>query len=198
MVFNYNSRRSKRASYVQLRLILLVLAAIALTGCVSSTPRLPAPVESVNRSLASQELETLFRTEAELWAGTPHVWGGNSRKGIDCSAFTKTVYKDVLAIPLPRTTRDQVKVGAPVQPADLQVGDLVFYRIDPSTRHVGIYVGNNEMMHASKSEGVTISSIDSDYWQKRFWTVRRILESPPPLQEADPPALESDKSKITW
>lgn len=198
MVLNHKSRRSVWIHYVHLQPLLLVFTAVILTGCATSTPQLPTSSAPVNQSLASQDLETLFRTEAEMWAGTPHVWGGDSRSGIDCSAFTKTIYSDVLEIPLPRTTAEQVKVGNPVPPAELQVGDLVFYRIDPRTRHVGIYVGNNEMIHASKSEGVTISSIESDYWQKRFWTIRRVVDTQLSLREDIPPATELDKGRITW
>lgn len=198
MVLKYNSRRSVWIGYVPLRLVFLAFAATLLNGCATSTPRSPVAPEPVHHSVASEELEVLFRTEAELWAGTPHVWGGNSRNGIDCSAFTRTIYNDVLDIPLPRTTAEQVKVGAPVLPDDLQIGDLVFYRIDRRTRHVGIYVGNNEMMHASKSEGVTISSIDSAYWQNRYWTTRRVFEPPPPLLEQDLPASEPEKNRVTW
>ena len=74
----------------------------------------------------------------------------------------------------------------------LQPGDLIFYRIDAKTRHVGIYLGDGEFLHASESVGVTISDLHRPYWQKRLWTVRRILETTPPT-----PA-EPGKARARW
>jgi cell wall-associated NlpC family hydrolase len=179
-------------------LLIVTIAGVCLSGCASTLPRPVTPTPPADRQAPAGNLETLFRSEAASWAGTPHVLGGTTRRGLDCSAFVRTVYDDVLGLPLPRTTIEQSRLGAPVAASQLQTGDLVFYRIDPFTRHVGIYLGNDEFMHASKSEGVTISTMQTEYWQKRFWTVRRILDTVPPLSGAMNPEEDTDKTRISW
>ncbi len=181
---------------VRLQLSALLLTWIFVSGCISISPQRP-PVQTqttpVQDSLAQQ-----LRQEATAWQGTPHQWGGTSRSGIDCSAFVQTIYKDLFKFNLPRTTLLQSKEGDPVHLQNITPGDLVFYRIDAGTRHVGIYLDDNEFMHASKSQGVTVSSLNDPYWKKRFWTVRRILE---PIEVAPSTTKneESDKPKrITW
>ena len=91
------------------------------------------------------------------------------------SVFVKAVYKDVFNIELPRSTRLQVRAGQAVFYEDLRAGDLVFFRPPSYPRHVGIYLGGSEFVHASKNKGVTVSKIDRHYWGKYYWTARRIL-----------------------
>ena len=111
------------------------------------------------------------------WLGTPYRFGGTSRKAIDCSAFVLTMFKNTGDIKLPRTARAQyaaidVKVGK----NELQFGDLVFFHTRRYHRvsHVGIYLGDNLFAHASSKYGVTISSMESNYYSKRFIGGRRI------------------------
>ena len=78
---------------------------------------------------------------------------------------------------LPRTTKAQATLGRPVKKADLQAGDLVFFKPPSYPRHVGIYLGDDEFVHASKTRGVIISKIDLEYWGKYYWTARRVLLS---------------------
>jgi cell wall-associated NlpC family hydrolase len=87
----------------------------------------------------------------------------------------KAVYKDVFNVDLPRTTKAQVKQGRPIPLKRLQAGDLVFFKPPSYPRHVGIYLGGSEFVHASKNKGVTLSKIDPTYWGKYYWTARRIL-----------------------
>ncbi|MEM8486601.1 MAG: NlpC/P60 family protein [Bacteroidota bacterium] len=167
-----------------------------LAGCVSTKPD-ATPLKTVVNESPNADRKTLLRAEAADWEGTPHEWGGTTRDGIDCSAFVQTVYKDLFTVDLPRTTSLQSKEGQAVLHNQLTVGDLVFYRIDSKTRHVGIYVGEDEFMHASKSEGVTISSIQDPYWERRFWTVRRIL-APAADSLANPTDNPIDRSRSGW
>lgn len=133
--------------------------------------------------------------EADKWMGTPHRWGGTSRSGIDCSALVQEIYAKSFATRLPRTTKEQVRVGEKIRPSQLQIGDLVFYKINARTRHVGIYVGDNSFLHSSKSEGVAISSLDEPYWRSRYWTARRILSADTYQEGVD---IEKKKVQITW
>ncbi|MBZ0198415.1 MAG: C40 family peptidase [Ignavibacteriaceae bacterium] len=111
------------------------------------------------------------------YLNTPYKYGGHSKKGIDCSAFTQTVYSEVLSTSLLRSARDQYTQGNVISSkADLLFGDLIFFntrrRVKPG--HVGIYIGDNLFAHASSKHGVIISSLDLDYYSKRFMGGRRL------------------------
>lgn len=113
------------------------------------------------------------------YLNTPYKYGGNSANGIDCSAFTKTVYHNVLSLDLNRSARDQFKQGIEIDKREnLKFGDLVFFntrrRVKPG--HVGIYIGDNLFAHASSRNGVIVSSLDQDYYSRRFMGGRRIEE----------------------
>ena len=139
--------------------------------------------------------KVLLENQAAKWLGTPHLWGGDSAEGIDCSALVQTIYQDLFSTSLPRTTREQVRFGHKISAAKLEVGDLVFYRTSFRSRHVGIFMGDNEFLHVSKSEGVTLSSLDAPYWKSRFWMARRIL----PVDSSQKPEQTSPKKVgISW
>lgn len=108
------------------------------------------------------------------WQGTPYQWGGNSSSGIDCSAFSQRVMNDLYGVQLARTTLQQSQQGTEIMSKDLLPGDLVFFKTGWKTRHVGIYVGQGDFVHASQSLGVTRSSLSHPYWSKHYWMSRRI------------------------
>lgn len=108
------------------------------------------------------------------WKGVKYKWGGTSLAGIDCSALTREAFKK-LHITLPRTTTEQIKHGTVVEKSNLKLGDLVFFKSTPTQRHVGIYIGNGQFMHASSSKGVTISSLDNPYWMEHYELSKRIV-----------------------
>lgn len=107
--------------------------------------------------------------------GIKYRFGGSSYAGIDCSAFVRKVFT-ALHLPLPRTAREQFAVGKDVPKGELQKGDLLFYRTYAGfPSHVGIYIGNDLMIHASSEGGrVMISRIDSPYFLARFIGARRV------------------------
>ncbi|MCJ8172888.1 NlpC/P60 family protein [Clostridium botulinum] len=106
---------------------------------------------------------------AMKFRGTPYVWGGDDPSGFDCSGFVQYVYKNAAGINLPRDTYGQINVGTSVSQSNLQPGDLVF----PHTGHVGIYVGNGQMIHSPETgDVVKISYIGS------FYAGRRIINTP--------------------
>jgi len=124
---------------------------------------------------APGQTQKQLEAEYQRWQGTRHRMGGSSHSGVDCSGFVKAVYKNIFMMDLPRTTKAQATLGRPVKKTDLQAGDLVFFKPPSYPRHVGIYLSNSEFVHASKTKGVTISRIDPYYWDKYFWTARRLL-----------------------
>jgi len=109
------------------------------------------------------------------YLGVPYVWGGTSPKGFDCSGFTQYVYKQ-LGITLNRTAAQQLKNGTSV--SNLQTGDLVFftntYATSAAASHVGIYIGNNQFIHAANG-GVKITSLDHEYYAPRYIGARRVV-----------------------
>lgn len=109
------------------------------------------------------------------WLGTPYRLGGTTERGIDCSALVQNVFSDTFRLDLPRSTGEQLHAGEPVAREALQVGDLVFFRPPGAYDHVGIYVGDGHFLHASTSQGVTLSRLDNAYWQRHYWQARRTL-----------------------
>lgn len=118
-------------------------------------------------------VSTLHDQFAE-WRGTPHRMGGTDRSGIDCSALVRHIFSTYFGVNLPRASRDQSKEGISVTRKDLKPGDLVFFKSGPTGRHVGIYVADGKFLHTSSLIGVTISSLDEKYWNKRFVAARRM------------------------
>ena len=108
------------------------------------------------------------------WKSVKYKYGGNSKKGIDCSAFIQRIYKEKFDVNIPRTTRTQVKVGKKIKKSELEMGDLVFFKTGVRDRHVGIYMGDGSFMHAS-IKGVKFTKLDKSYYKRKYWTSRRIL-----------------------
>lgn len=128
---------------------------------------------------ARQEKINLVISTAKSLLGTPYVWGGNSLQagGFDCSGFTQYVYGKA-GYTLNRISRDQALQGAYVSKGDLMAGDLVFFSFngDGVIDHVGIYIGNGQMIHSPKTgDVVKTTDITTAYWQSRFVTARRII-----------------------
>ena len=155
-------------------------AALALPDTViqASDVRTVSAAEATHYAL----IASAIRTEGQNWLGIPYRWGGTTRRGIDCSAFVQQFVRKTFEVDLPRTTATQVHRGVRVDRADRLAGDLVFFR-RRGTRHVGVYIGGGEFIHASSSRGVTISTMDSGYWARYYWQTRRILPEFEPVPQ---------------
>ncbi len=132
------------------------------------------PDADVSDEMLGNVIDTAFE-----FLGVPYKWGGvDPKKGIDCSFFVQTIYKS-FGLVLPRTSGLQFKVGRKVGRDELMPGDLVFFRKYPRgsrISHVGIYIGNDQFIHAALSAGkVTVSSLNETYFKKRFSGARRQL-----------------------
>lgn len=113
---------------------------------------------------------------AKTQLGTRYVYGGTTPYGFDCSGFTQYVYGKH-NIQLNRCADTQMENGIIVERKNLQIGDLVFFRVGWSpwvASHVGIYVGNNQMIHAS-SYGIAYADLDTPYWTSSYVGARRII-----------------------
>jgi cell wall-associated NlpC family hydrolase len=126
------------------------------------------------------QLQNSLLQEAHKHLGTPYIYGGNTPKGFDCSGFVQYVYRNK-GVQLPRVSRDQAKVGVNVSPQKAQKGDLIFFGDNKnSISHVGVINSNKNghihMIHASSSEGITITNINnSSYWQQKMQFVKRVI-----------------------
>lgn len=119
--------------------------------------------------------------EAETYIGTPYRYGGTTRSGIDCSAFVRSVFES-FNMNLPRVSADQAKEGFRISTDEAREGDLVFFATRGGSRvsHVGIIHGRDgngilQFIHSSTSQGVIVSSLNDNYWGKRFLYVKRVL-----------------------
>ena len=132
--------------------------------------------------------------EARQWLGVPYKWGGNDYDGVDCSGFLVAVYRDAAGIPLPRTTALQQDHCIDIKKHELSVGDILFFSSKKSGKkvaHVGMYVGNNRMIHASSSRGVVEDNLAMNYYQQHFIGVGRV----PALADATPSIRRSKRAK---
>lgn len=113
--------------------------------------------------------------QAQQFLGTPYKWGGESpQTGFDCSGFAQWLYEQQ-GISLPRTTYQQIKVGAKVGIDELGVGDLVFFGSKKDPHHEGIYIGNGQFIHAPHTgDVIKISSLREGYYRQNFVTGRRV------------------------
>ena len=102
--------------------------------------------------------------------GTPYKWGGdNPQRGFDCSGLMTYVHKNALGIKIPRTAAKQRDHSRTISHAQLQLGDMLFFKTGRKSNHVGIYVGNRQFVHApSSGKRVKVSTMDSPYWHRRF------------------------------
>jgi peptidoglycan endopeptidase LytE len=125
---------------------------------------------------AEESLKDRLIRVAERMLSTPYRWGGETLKGLDCSAYVRKVFA-YLNLELPRSAREQFREGVTVDRAELSIGDLVFFRTYAKyPSHVGIYLGDDRFIHASSlARKVKIDNIEAPYYVKRFIGAKRLL-----------------------
>ena len=117
---------------------------------------------------------------AKTLLGKPYVWGAQGPNSFDCSGFTYYVFKNKAGIVLPRTSSAQSKYGTSVSWSNLKAGDLMFFDTNGANNgqvsHVGLYIGNGQMIHASSSQRkIVITSVNTSYYKNAFVNARRVL-----------------------
>lgn len=114
---------------------------------------------------------------ARHFIGVPYLWGGESRRGFDCSGLTMVCYR-TNGLNLPRNSRAQYGKGRWVPKAKLQEGDLVFFATQGGKRvtHVGMYIGQGRFIHAPRTgKTVRVAELSSKFWSKAYMGGRSYL-----------------------
>lgn len=157
----------------------LIVLAVLLSSCSAKTHLSERDYRTLARAgitlgvdIDYADNHKLF-VEASKWMGTPYRYGGNSKRGVDCSGLTRQIYKKVYRKRLSRSSRDQYENDCRHirRKSQLQQGDLVFFRTPGSGRkcgHVGIFLKDGKFIHASSSRGVVVDRLGSSYW-KKYW-----------------------------
>lgn len=148
---------------------LLFVAAGCASKTVIQTPVAPPPQDAVHASSVSE----LLLSQYQAWKGVRHRVGGSDRKGVDCSGLVQIVFRDAFRMDLPRTSRDQIRMGRMVDAREMRPGDLVYF-MDKGGDHIGVIVADRTFLHASASQGVILSTLDG-YWWPRLRRVQRVL-----------------------
>ena len=158
--------------------------AVVLMAAVLASP-LPVSAETepasvLDRISSFTDRAAQVAIDALSLVGIRYRYGGNSPdQGLDCSGLVRYVFREADGTDLPRTSNEMSRRGQPVDKQDLQPGDLVFFNtLNRAFSHVGIYLGNNQFVHApSKGRAVRVEDMDMAYWKTRFNGARRVLES---------------------
>lgn len=139
-----------------------------------------------NNNNANNNTNTVSKDASQVIAyaktllGKPYVWGAQGPSSFDCSGFTYYVFKNKADIVLPRTSSLQSQYGTAVSKSNLKAGDLVFFDTngvnDGVVSHVGLYIGDGQMIHASYSQKkIVIANFNDSYYQKTYVNARRVL-----------------------
>lgn len=181
---------SRRLSHILTAVSAAMLLCFAgmVTGCHSSKgatsrkhassvskPERRPDYEGMKRELSqlkfdNSAIENLI-AEAGKWIGTPYRFGGEELSGADCSGFVMKLFESILGEKLPRSSREQRDYCSTVNRGEVMPGDLLFFATGNDRdriSHVGLYIGNDEIIHASSSRGVVISDLRSKYWREHY------------------------------
>ena len=147
------------------------IAAMAIFVVNIEDNKVEASTNNGQKNIASEYLVAY----SYQFLGTKYKYGGTTTAGFDCSGYVRHIYKQ-FGVNLGRSTSDMFGQGQSVAKANLQVGDLVFFKTTAAkVGHVGIYIGNGKFVHSSTSKGVIVTNLnDPYYWGKRYVGAKRV------------------------
>ena len=170
-----------------MRLLLILVSLLLFVGGCSTkgahaykaslnSHKTPTKKKSPPYTLVEKNAITLALYDEYLkWYGVPYRLGGSTYNGVDCSSLVQSIYRDAFGIRVPRTTKEQAKVGYKINKSSLKEGDLLLFKTGYNVRHSGIYLEKGNFLNASTFYGVTISNINNPYWRSKYWQSRRVL-----------------------
>lgn len=143
----------------------------------------PPTIDGSSEAMSVSKKQDAILNVAMAQLNKPYVWGAEGPNSFDCSGFTQYVFKNAIGVNIPRVSSDQARFGEKIEKGSFQVGDLIYLdtsgEFDGVVSHVGIYIGNGEMIHASGSKTnpryVMISKIDSGWYKDRVMGARRLI-----------------------
>lgn len=159
--------------------LLIIFSVLVMTGCHSSRHVSKGIVwgtgpQTAAEAMHGQKLDKRQKRiveEAYTWLGVPYKYGGNDKRGVDCSGMALRVYEKAADVKLPRVSREQADFCHNVKPSKVKTGDLVFFATGKDKKrisHVGILVTPQYFIHASTSKGVVVSDMKAPYWEGVF------------------------------
>lgn len=157
------------------KLDLLKIAVFLLITCTAAIS--PTLVSATERQFGSPLTsfgftDKQFEKKVKEYLDIPYKYGGITKKGMDCSGFSRTIYSKLFGIELPHNSVEQFRLSAlrKIDSSQLQPGDLIFFanKKKKKVNHVGVYISDRRFIHASSSQGIMVSSLDDDYWRNRF------------------------------
>lgn len=150
----------------------VALMALLVSLLIGSMPMLIGSAEAAPAGLGSKVVSTAYR-----YRGRPYVFGARGPYSFDCSGFTRYVYR-LYGYYLPHSAASQSRLGQYVSKGNWKAGDLIFFRntYKAGVSHVGIYVGNNRMIHAWPKKGVIVTTFTAyRYFTSRYAGARRAM-----------------------
>ncbi|MDH3647987.1 MAG: C40 family peptidase [Gammaproteobacteria bacterium] len=152
-------------------LVILIAGLGVVAGCATSLPTVDRSSSTRERSVTSETGALIARAALDV-LGTPYRYGGSDKNGFDCSGLVQYAHSRA-GIRLPRTTSTQFS-AAKNHPVNMEVGDVLFYRIGGRVSHNGIYLGNGRFIHApSTGKNVSIIRTDNPYFRDKLAGIRR-------------------------
>jgi len=163
---------------MRLSLKIIGLAALLLASCAYHPDSGYSNRTEATSSPLDAELVERFKAEIRRFWQAPYVWGGASPQGTDCSGLVYSIYRRAADQTIPRLTTDLYADGLPVHWKNLRFADLVFFSMGAgrTPRHVGLYVDRGYFIHASVSNGVTLSHLSDPPFMETYLGARRYLE----------------------
>lgn len=159
-------------------IITIIVAVLLLASCSSSKSVIGCDDNKIykNEKVKKASDKDLVK-EAKKWIGTKYKYGGHSLKGTDCSGLVMEIFLNVYNLKLPRSSSEQYNYCKKIKKSQLDVGDLVFFATGKSKKrvsHVGLYIGNDQFIHASTSKGVIISRLTQEYYKRTYYSSGRV------------------------
>lgn len=194
-----------------LLLIISLILALTISSCSSkkAVPVKPKGAKTAYIISSTDKERKRLISEARSWIGTPYAYGRAEKgRGTDCSGMIMSLFYGVYGIKLPRSSAMQHEFSRPVKFDKMQPGDLVFFTTSKNSsrvNHVGLYVGNGRMIHASSSRGVMESSLSEKYWQNNYHSSGAVIdpdqkktkEAEPKTQQTKQPSVKTQQPKQT-